>query len=193
MKCPKCGFNSFEYYDNCKKCSGDLTGYKQTYSITSLVIPHEAKELLTIASRPAESATGQISDTAETHDDIFSFDLSDDSSSASATGSGNPFDFSEPSRTVKQSHSKPEDDVFSDLLESTPQAKESPFGELRAAVSPAAAKSANVSAGPAEFDLGNFSWDDTPADTNKKSAAGDAEGSDDFDSLFGDTKEDSSK
>ena len=193
MKCPKCGFNSFEYYDSCKKCSGDLTGYKQTYSITSLVLPQEAKERLAAASRSAESAPSQSSDTAEKHDDIFSFDLSDGSSSASK-GIDNPFDFDEPSHNVKQSQSsKSEDYVFADLLESTSQAKESPFGEQRAAVAPAAAKSAGVPAGPSEFDLGNFSWDDTPADTKKTTTSGNAEDSDDFDSLFGDTKEETSK
>lgn len=42
MKCPKCGFNSFEFLDNCKKCSSDLTGFKQSHGIRAIVIPFPA-------------------------------------------------------------------------------------------------------------------------------------------------------
>jgi hypothetical protein len=187
MKCPKCGFNSFEFYDSCKKCSGDLTGYKQTYSVTSIVLPQEAKARLAALSRSAESAPDQVNDTAVTHDDIFSFNLSDESPSVSAKGNDNPFDFDEPS----SNSSKSEDDVFADLLESTSQTDESPFGEAEASFTPAAVKKTVAPAEPGEFDLGNFSWDDSPAET--KTTAPGNEGSDDFDSLFGDTKEDPSK
>ena len=190
MKCPKCGFNSFEFYDSCKKCSGDLTGYKQTYSVTSIVLPQEAKERLAALSRSAESVPDQIDNTAVTHDDIFSFDLSDDSP-ATAKGNDNPFGFDEPLSSGKQSSSSgSEGDVFADLLESTFQAEESPFGESRASGAPAAAKNTVTSTEPGEFDLGNFSWDDTPSETK---IPGTSEGSDDFDSLFGDTKEETLK
>lgn len=33
MKCPKCGYNSFEFLDNCKKCNADLRSLKQTLGI----------------------------------------------------------------------------------------------------------------------------------------------------------------
>ena len=78
MKCPKCGFNSFEYYGSCKKCSCDLTGYKLTYSISSMVLPLEAKEKLAAEFRSSEGETDHVSDAAEIHDDIFSFDLPDE-------------------------------------------------------------------------------------------------------------------
>lgn len=187
MKCPKCGFNSFEYYDSCKKCSRDLIGYKQTYSITSMVLPLGAKETLAVEFRLAERATDQGSDTAETHDDIFSFDLPDDSPSTPAHHNDDPFNFNEPSPDVKLSNSsKPENDVFAGLLESTSQTEESSFAAAQTANVPAAAKAADVSSGPGEFDLESFSWDDVPA----AAAAPDrTEAADDFDSLFGDTKE----
>ena len=191
MKCPKCGFNSFEYYDSCKKCSSDLTGYKQTYSITSMVLPQEAKEKLAAELRSSESATGQIGDSAETHDDIFSFDLPEDTPSAPVQGNDNPFNFDKPSTDTKQtSSSQSEDDVFADLLESTSQSDESPFGATPAAPPAAAAKSPASSAGPGEFDLESFSWDDTPSAT---AAADSTEAPDDFDALFGDTKENTQK
>jgi hypothetical protein len=188
MKCPKCGFNSFEYYDSCKKCSSDLTGYKQTYSITSLLLPQEAKEKLAAEFHSAESSVELISDSAETHDDIFSFDLPDDSSSAPVQGNDDPFNFDQPSADVNQpSSSQSEDDVFADLLESTSQSDESPFAAAQTATPPAAAKRPDSSSSPGEFDLESFSWDDTPSAT---AAPGSKEAAtDDFDSLFGDTKE----
>ena len=193
MKCPKCGFNSFEFYDSCKKCSSDLVGYKQTYSITSTVLPLEAKEKLAAEFRSSESAADMVSDITETHDDIFSFDLPDDSPSTPAHHNADPFKFYEPSTELKQSSSlKSEDDVFADLLESTSQADESAFAGAKTAAAsvPAAEKVADVSSGPGEYDLESFSWDDTP---DVDAAPDSTEAADDFDSLFDDTKENISK
>ena len=195
MKCPKCGFNSFEYFDSCKKCSSDLTGFKQTYSITSLVLPLEAKEKLLDDYLSAESSTDQISSSAETHDDIFSFDLPDGSSSTPAHGNDDPFNFDEPAPDTNQSNSSmPEENAFGDLLESTSQVEESPFAETEAVAAPvsAVAKEADSSSGPGEFDLESFSWDDTVAEAETPATDGN-DSTDDFDSLFGDTKENSKK
>ncbi len=196
MKCPKCGFNSFEYYDMCKKCSADLIGYKQTYSITALVLPLEAKEKLAAESQSAESVTDQTIENVETHDDIFSFDLPDDAPSPSIQSTDDPFNFDAPLPEVKQPvvASPSEDDVFADLLESTSQAEESPFAAPGAGAPAAvsAVQSADSSSGPGEFDLESFSWDDTPVGTAAPGAV-DAEVTDDFDSLFGDMKDTAQK
>lgn len=39
MKCPKCGYNSFEYLDSCKKCKNDLSAFKQAHGIRSAAVP----------------------------------------------------------------------------------------------------------------------------------------------------------
>lgn len=39
MKCPNCGFNSFDYLETCKKCNSDLTGHKAKFSLRSLLFP----------------------------------------------------------------------------------------------------------------------------------------------------------
>lgn len=190
MKCPKCGFNSFEYYDDCKKCSSDLTGYKQTYSITSMVLPQEAKEKLAAEFLSTESAPEQNAAAAETHDDIFSFDLPDDSPST-VVQNKDPFDFINPSSGVnKAAASNFEADAFANLLESTSQSDDSPFAAPQTPAPSVAAPGANSTSGAGEFDLESFSWDDAPSDT---AAAGSAEGTDDFDSLFGETKENTQK
>jgi hypothetical protein len=196
MKCPKCGYNSFEYYDSCKKCSSDLTGYKLTYSITPMLFPLEAKEKLAAEMRLAESATtDHVSNISETHDDILSFDLPDDSSFVPAGRNDDPFNFDEPMPEVKRSSgSESEDDVFADLLESNSRIEaSSPFTAVNGGTipAPAAAKMPAASSGSGDFDLENFSWDD---DTPDADAASDSkETADDFDSLFGDTKEKNTK
>lgn len=192
MKCPKCGFNSFEFYDSCKKCSSDLIGYKQTYSITSMVLPQEAKEKLAAEFRSTESTTDQSTVTHEAHDDIFSFDLPDEIPPSSGQRNDDPFNFDEPASGVNQTNNiKSEDDVFADLLESTSQSEDSPFAAESLTEPPAhaALKTADSTSVPGEFDLESFSWEDTsvaPASDNKDAA-------DDFDALFGDTKDKSSK
>jgi len=188
MKCPKCGYNSFEYYDRCKKCSDDLTGYKQTFTITSLVLPLEAKEKLAAEYRSTESVANQSVDITETHDDIFSFDLPDESSFPSEKSKDDPFNFDEPAANLNKSAGLMSDeDAFADLLEATSQNDDS---TSPAASGTVAAKSSNVSsAGPGEFDLESFSWDDTPS----VSSTTDSKEIDDFDSLFGDTKDSNQK
>lgn len=39
MKCPKCGYNSFEYLDSCKKCNADLAGFKAAHGIRPMILP----------------------------------------------------------------------------------------------------------------------------------------------------------
>ncbi|WP_305045240.1 RDD family protein [Geoalkalibacter sp.] len=43
MKCPKCGFNSFDYLESCKKCGNDLKEFKGRFSLRSLLFPHRDK------------------------------------------------------------------------------------------------------------------------------------------------------
>ncbi len=37
MKCPKCGFNSFEFLDNSKKCGNNLMAFKRNFGISPIV------------------------------------------------------------------------------------------------------------------------------------------------------------
>lgn len=37
MKCPKCGFNSFEFLDNCKKCGVSLASFKKSMGVSPVV------------------------------------------------------------------------------------------------------------------------------------------------------------
>jgi hypothetical protein len=37
MKCPKCGYHSFEFLDICKKCQADLSAHKSKYRINGFM------------------------------------------------------------------------------------------------------------------------------------------------------------
>ncbi|MDD2274012.1 MAG: hypothetical protein PHP95_14840 [Desulfuromonadaceae bacterium] len=191
MKCPKCGYNSFEYYDRCKKCSDDLIGYKQTFNITSLILPVEAREKLAAEYRANVSVIDETVNAAQTNDDIFSFDLPEDPSSLSDQHNDDPFNFDEPASDTKQSADlMAEDDAFADLLESTSQNEVSTFATPPVAGDSTRAKKVeNPVAGPGEFDLESFSWDEAPA----AATSTDSKETDDFDSLFGDTKSNNQK
>ncbi len=193
MKCPKCGYNSFEYHDACKKCSNDLTNYKETFGLKTIVLPSEARTAMAEAMSAATPEADLASEPAETATDIFSFDLPDDEApGATAAGNDNPFNFDEEPAEVqptslgdfsfdeeqKSPQAKAEEDAFADLLESTAHDDSAAIGK------PSSAKS-----GPGEFDLENFSWDDTPAATNSAEKKSD----DDFNSLFGDMDETTKK
>ena len=54
MKCPKCGYHSFEFLDACKKCKADLTAFKTTHKITAVILPATAPVLA--AQTPANLA-----------------------------------------------------------------------------------------------------------------------------------------
>ena len=39
MKCPKCGYTSFDYLESCKKCQQNLTAFKEKFGLRSLIFP----------------------------------------------------------------------------------------------------------------------------------------------------------
>ena len=187
MKCPKCGYNSFEFHDSCTRCSSDLSAYKQTYGITPIVLPLEVREKMAAEFRASSADNEQLSENIETHEDMFAFDLPEEKAAASAASPFNddPFNFDDEPSAGGAQQAKHEEYPFADLLETTPQVANTPFG-----APPAAAKAAAPPATSGEFDLENFSWDDTPETTT---ATGEQAAPDDFDSLFGDAGESNKK
>jgi len=195
MKCPKCGYNSFEFNDACKKCANDLTGYKSTYGIKPIIIPQEARSTMAQALMAETMVAEHPADAVDSGADMFSFDLPDDATTATAgtAASSDPFNFDdEPASNQSQgfgdfsfdeeappAQAKAEEDAFADLLESTSQ-NDNPFAEA-VSTTPDATPAA---ASGGDFDLENFSWDDTPATPAAEGATKKPE--DDFDSLFGD-------
>lgn len=194
MKCPKCGYNSFEHYDTCTKCSHDLTGYKATYGLKAIVLPQEARMAMAEALM-AETAV-PAPEAAETATDMFSFDLPEEETTAALATGNDPFDFdSEPAPAAataggeftfgdeeKSAQEKAEEDAFASLLETTVISEKDAAPKAADTAKPAASS-------PGEFDLDNFSWDDTPETPAGEAAKPD----DDFNSLFGDLDENKKK
>ena len=56
MKCPKCGFNSFEFLDNCKKCGNSLASFKKSLGINPIVYAQGGPQTSTY-QKPAAAVT----------------------------------------------------------------------------------------------------------------------------------------
>jgi len=194
MKCPKCGYNSFEIHDTCKKCANDLTSYKNIHGIKSVVLPHETRIIMAgnLMADMVRDAPGAVLDAPV---DMFSFDLPEDETTAEAASfiKDDPFDFGDEPASPSlggggfhfgneqmSAQAKAEEAAFADLLES------SSLNKSGVPSAPQSAEANNLFGS----DLNNFSWDDTP-DTAPGEAAKPAE--DDFNSLFGDTDDTAKK
>lgn len=177
MKCPKCGYTSFESYDACKKCAADLVEFKQTHGLAPLVLPSALR-----ASMAAELLGGQAGDAGadEGSGDMFAFDLPTEqpaSIGGAAVAPADPFAFHDtpapaaPAFSFDQAPVASQEDPFAALLETTPPSQAAP--------SPPAAASQ-------DFELNSFSWDDTPVPGQAEQPQSGGKGDDDdFNSLFG--------
>jgi len=194
MKCPKCGYNSFEFHDACKKCAHDLTGYKNSHGLKPIVLPHETRAIMAeklmagkaveapapVADEPADMFSFDIPDAAPIEepgaflkDDPFSFD--DDTPAPSPAGADFPF-----GKDQMSAQAKAEEDAFADLLEST----------AHTTIAEPSVPHAGETSPQAGSELGDFSWDDTPEPAPGETAK---PAKDDFKSLFGDTDESAKK
>jgi hypothetical protein len=93
MKCPKCGFNSFEFHDNCKKCGISLESFKMDLNIKPVVFSAD-RPLPEKAQSSAVEAKAPLA--GEESGDTFTWDTpeSDDTQSSSdANFSGFELDF----------------------------------------------------------------------------------------------------
>ena len=81
MKCPKCGYHSFDYLESCKKCGGDLTEHKDRFGLR---VPffQEIKKSSAVPLHPTGSSLSEEipeSPPAPTAPVDFGYDLMDDS------------------------------------------------------------------------------------------------------------------
>jgi len=185
MRCPKCGYNSFEYNDACFKCTNDLQAFKETHGLKPIVIPKQARKVMSdelIASRKKEQSPQKP---AGAPGDVFAFGMQ--GTPGDQTGAkDNPFDFDDDMLTSKPkgfddfnfdtpTPDKQSSDVEADFANLLEQTAHAPAGQ------PSDSGTATGSQKTDEFNLNDFSWDDTPspkAEEPKKP-------SDDFSSLFG--------
>lgn len=79
MKCPKCGYNSFEFLNACKKCGAEFVSFKKNHRISPVILTQgTAPELRTALVEPIPSAAAAapvIQDSvAESAGDDFSWE-----------------------------------------------------------------------------------------------------------------------
>ncbi len=79
MKCPKCGYHSFDYLENCKKCGQDLGDHKAKFNLRGFFSPDQPAETMESAAE-AEDTTAAA--TGEAGDVDFGFDFLDEDEQA---------------------------------------------------------------------------------------------------------------
>lgn len=73
MKCPKCGFNSFDHLESCKKCDADMSEHKAKFNLRGFSVQGQPSA--------AEPALAGGADEMEPEDDgsvDFGFDFLDE-------------------------------------------------------------------------------------------------------------------
>jgi len=60
MRCPKCGYNSFDHLNSCKKCGKELLEYKQRYGIKSVLFPGQMKPPVTAGAETGDSMIDDV-------------------------------------------------------------------------------------------------------------------------------------
>jgi uncharacterized RDD family membrane protein YckC len=84
MKCPKCGYTSFDYLDSCKKCHHALGEFKAKYGLRSLLFPNRPQQSapsaalsaappLAVAAATSAPAAAAVADSAASTD--FGYDF----------------------------------------------------------------------------------------------------------------------
>lgn len=164
MKCPKCGFNSFEFHDNCKKCGTNLASFKSDLNIRPIILDREQPLAAVV---PVLAEDGKTPPPVEENLGTFTWDTpeTDDSALASDSGfSGFELDF------LKQEE-KPAGDEF-----------DFSFGDET--VSPAPVETATEdAANPGDFSF----YEETIEPGKDQSFTGTAAETTEMDSLFGET------
>lgn len=169
MKCPKCGYNSFEYLDQCKKCGNDLVSFKESNGIRSVLIPVAVNEVAVpaVALAPELPQDQPVADASE-----FSWD-----EPPAETAEPLPdFSFNEPS-----AHAEAD---LGELLESSVPLERTVGGQDR----PPVGSSGGLDTATGEFELGDFLAEEkTQAPQPQPKPAPEQDG--DFDFLFNSDEE----
>ncbi|MBD1400534.1 RDD family protein [Pelovirga terrestris] len=185
MKCPKCGYNSFDYLDSCKKCGKDLVEFKQRFGIKSVLFPGAGAVVATDPAQDSDEASELAAATALGAADASAAAKVTEPADDSAAGDDFGFDFMGES-------SEEEDLSFDELFEEAPQ-DDDMEESLDAPKNAAATEAAEVQENDFAFDMPEadddleddfgFDAEDVEApDTEPEKPKGSAEGpSDPFD------------
>lgn len=185
MKCPKCGYNSFEYLEQCKKCSNDLVLFKESTGIRSVLVPVEKT-----AAAPAVEKTPEMA--ADTQQEAsgggeFIWDAPAQVGNTATEGGAEAlpdFSFAGSEATTAS------DENLGDLLESTVHVERRPAA---VGTDQSKAQAAGVVTGfdsaPGEFDMGDFLAQEKEQSETKAAQPQEKPVDGDFDFLFSSNEE----
>lgn len=75
MKCPKCGYTSFDYLESCKKCNNALGEFKAKYGLRSLLFPNRTQQpIATVVAAALPSAAAAPAEISDSTDFGYDFD-----------------------------------------------------------------------------------------------------------------------
>ena len=83
MKCPKCGYHSFDHLDNCRKCSADLTEHKVKFNLRGFFALGKTAQTEPEATAVGDSEKAEVS-SEETAD--FGFDFLEEDEDTTSLG-----------------------------------------------------------------------------------------------------------
>lgn len=141
MKCPKCGYTSFDHLDSCKKCGKDLVEFKERYGIRSILFPGamsasqaanveedlydsdtaDAAVAAATAGTAAVAATVSTAavDEAKAADDDFGFDFMGDSDEDDDLSFDELFEDAPDDEDVEESIEAPAEEAAADVASAT--------------------------------------------------------------------------
>lgn len=196
MKCPKCGFNSFETNDACPRCSHDLTSFKISNGLIPLVFPAGVRTTMAETLFPSLTTTATVGERGDLASDLFAFDLPAAQSGKETVlvGDEEVFSFDDPvppaehaalavpelvpaAGPVPVTHTAAVHDPFAGLLETSPGASDSSAFPPSLGSGPDFLSSESVLASSSQ----EFSWDDLDEPVGEVTSTA----KDKFDELFG--------
>ncbi len=86
MKCPKCGYNSFDHLESCKKCGKELTEFRSRFNLRSLIFPAKSAPAVPVLAEPlAKEPASESAGPAPGESVDFGYDFMDDESPDTAS------------------------------------------------------------------------------------------------------------
>jgi hypothetical protein len=82
MKCPKCGYHSFDHLDSCKKCNNDLVGHKAKFNLSGFFFPGQTAA---VAPEPVIDETDEDIEEASDGSVDFGFDFLEEEQAGGST------------------------------------------------------------------------------------------------------------
>ncbi len=114
MKCPKCGYHSFDHLDSCKKCNHDLVEHKAKFNLRGFFSPGQAA--LTATESVIDEADEALEESSDGAVD-FGFDFLDEEDQAVGTSSDIPLGGDEQDINIDQPFGVDSETVPADSLE----------------------------------------------------------------------------